>query len=154
MALNVSTCIVGGIEPIQLPITNNGISVNSAAASKGISYSIGADSQLFSVMPYFGENNTCLTLVNICGTKSNDSCVAKYGGVYAPPSDVLATADQANWNGTFESRFQQGDADGSTELYFNDVMRIGGYDIPGLPIYTYTDLETDGECAFSCAELL
>jgi len=148
MALNLSTCIVGGIEPVQLPITNNRLSVSSAASDRGIAFSIGADSQLFSGMPMINDNNTCLTLVDTCGSKSNASCVAYYGGVYEPPEGLPATVEQANWNGTAITWLQQGDADGYNELYLNDIMRIAGYDIPGLPIYTFTDVVDGGKCAF------
>ncbi|KAK5094872.1 hypothetical protein LTR70_003814 [Exophiala xenobiotica] len=141
MALQLSTCIVGGIELVQLPITKNRVSVSSAASKRGIAFSIGADSQLFSVMPYINENNTFLTHVNACGSKDNASCVASYGGVYTPPEGVQATAEPANWNGT-ASWHQQGDADGYDDLYLNDVMKMAGFDIPGLPIYTYTESAT------------
>jgi len=153
MALQLSTCIVGGIEPVQLPITNNPVSVSSAASQRGIAFSIGADSQLFSVMPYINDNNTLLTHVNACGSKDNTSCVALYGGVYTPPEGVQVTAEPANWNGT-ASRHQQGDADGYDDLYLNDVMKIAGFDIPGLPIYTYTESATGSECTCLYVELL
>src|ERR1700712_5323343 len=100
MALNLSTCIVGGIEPVQLALTNNRISVSSAASNWGIAFSIGADSQLFSVLPIINDNNTCVALADTCGSfTSNASCVAHNGGVYTPPDGVQATTDPANWNG-------------------------------------------------------
>ena len=100
-------------------------------------------------MPYIGRNNTFLTHVDTCGSKSNASCIAYYGGVYAPPEGVQVTVEPSSWNGTAIAGLQQGDADGYNDMYFNDMMRIAGYDIPGLPLYTYTESDTGGECAFS-----
>ena len=145
MALQLSTCLIGGIEPVLLPISNNRVSINATALARGVAFSIGADSQLFSVKPVIGDNNTFLTLVDTCGSKGNASCIAEYGGVYAPPEGVYATVDPANWNGTPITWLQQGDADGYDDFYFNDIMTIAGNNIPGLPIYTYTDSATGGE---------
>jgi hypothetical protein len=145
MALNLSTCIVGGIDPVQLALTNNRISLSSAASSWGITFSIGADNQLFSVLPVINDNNTCVSLADTCGSKSNASCVAYDGGVYDPPDGVQVTAELTNWNGTFATWLQQDGANGYDDLFFNDIMRIGGYDLLGLPIYSSTEKSTGGE---------
>jgi len=130
--MELSTCVFSGVEPLQLPITNNPVSIQGSATARGIALSIG--NQLFSVYPVVSQNNTFLTNIDRCGSKSNSSCIAPYGGVYDPTDSVLVTGDPAAWNGT---PGEVGPSDGSRDLLFNDLLRIGPFEIPGFPFGTY-----------------
>ncbi|KAK5077661.1 hypothetical protein LTR70_009541 [Exophiala xenobiotica] len=130
--MELSTCVLSGVEPLLFPITNNPVSIEGSATRKGIALSIA--NQLFSVDPFANQNNTFLANVDTCGSKSNSSCVAFYGGLYDPPDSVVITGDPAAWNGT---PGEVGPGDGYRDLLFNDLLRIGPFEIPGFPFGTY-----------------
>jgi hypothetical protein len=141
--MDLQTCLVSGIEPLVLPITGNSVSVGGYGSAKGIGLTIGDPPNFFSMRPALNQNNTFVSNVNYCGSAQNLSCVAQQGGVYTPPPDVNRTNTMAAWNGTHGRDVTDGE--GSTRVFFNDRMDIGGHTIPGLPFFSVVNEDTDCE---------
>lgn len=147
LIMEQTTCLVGGVQPLQLPWTNNSLNSDGIGSAKGIAISIGNPPQYLSIAPGINQNNTFVVNVDNCGSETNYSCIASYHGVYSPPAGVNWTSTLLSWNGTAGS-------DVSSKLnddivFFNDVFNIGGKQIPGVPFVTYTPRSDDGKY-YSC----
>ena len=141
MELDVFTCNISGVEPMQLPITDNQVSVAGTGATYGIAIALSEVKQFFSVKPALNANNTFIVNANYCKIPTNYSCIAENGGVYNPPANALVNVDPVAWNGTVGSDIVIGD-DYQEKLY-NDVLHLQNHEIFGFPFYTY-ERESDG----------
>ncbi|RMZ77754.1 hypothetical protein DV737_g4220, partial [Chaetothyriales sp. CBS 132003] len=107
--------------PLQLLITNNTVTEDGASSARGIAIGLGNPQQVLSLLPAVADSDLFIFNSADCGPSSNDSCIARKGGVFDPKkSSTYVVTTEAQWNGT-----QDTSSDDGSYIYFNDELRFG-----------------------------
>lgn len=129
--MDLSTCLIANVPPLQLPITNINLASDAYVSAKGVGITIGNPPQIFALKPAFDANNTWVTLAGYCEGTQNYSCIATQHGVYNPPPNVNKTFTMTAWNGS-ETEDPE-----TQNTFYNDDANIAGHTIYDMPFFSY-----------------
>lgn len=128
----MSTC-QNGAPPMYLPWSNNSVTADQVAISRGIQITIGTPPQILSMVPSTSDANLHVANKAYCAPSYNDSCMGGYGGVFNPSaSSTYHLTPKGQWNGTYDPQLTS-----IASIYFNDVLSFGNATSYDFPMYLY-----------------